>query len=72
VRLFGGDFANSLDVLAVEVLAVDALEVVDEDVEYLLLVGTVPHKLPHDVPAFVLRTDVRENIVDEIGFSVLF
>lgn len=66
--LLGHYFADGLDVLAVEVLAIDALQVVGEDVEDLHLLAL--HQPPHHAETLRLRADVRENVVYQVRFRV--
>jgi hypothetical protein len=53
MRLSRDDFANSLDVLAVEVLAIDPLEVIGEDIEDFDFIGVVSDELLDCAVAFV-------------------
>ena len=66
--LLGHDLADGLDVLAVEVLAVDALEVVGEDVEDLHLLAL--QQPPHHAETLRLGANVREHVVYQVRLGV--
>ena len=71
VLLLGHYFADGLDVLPIEVLGVDALEVVGEDVEDAHFVLVAPEERGDCAVALGLAADEGKDVVDEIGLGVL-